>query len=350
MIYFPVMENEDFRKLTPEAQYELKKAIVKMVQSGKTQSYVAEFFGVGLRSVSRWIRRYNAEGKKGLRPQKRGRQIGQKRTLNAKQEKEIQRAIMDKCPEQLKLPFALWTRKAVQEFIELQYGLKLPIRTIGHYLKRWGFTPQKPLRRAYEQRPAVVQQWLDEHYPKIHKRAKEERAEIYWGDETGLSSEDNRGRGYSLRGQTPVRNSTGARFSTSMISAIANQGQLRFMVYKGGLNIDLFIRFLKRLIKDAKQKVFLIVDNLRVHHAKRVQEWVNEHESEIELFYLPAYTPERNPDEYLNQDVKATLGSKPATRNQNELTHRLRGYMRSIQKKPAKIANFFQHKLVKYAA
>lgn len=344
------MENDNFRQLSPEAQYSLKKAIVKMVRSGKTQQYTSEFFGVGLRSVSRWMRLYNVEGIKGLRPKRRGRQIGQQRTLNIEQEKQIQRMIVDKCPEQLKLSFALWTRKAVQELIQHQYGMQLPIRTIGEYLKRWGFTPQKPLRRAYEQRPAVVKQWLDENYPTIQKRAKKEKAEIYWGDETGLSSEDNRGRGYSPRGKTPVRYSTGARFSTSMISAIANQGQLRFMVYKGGLNIDLFIRFLKRLIKDACRKVFLIVDNLRVHHAKKVRKWVEEHKAEIELFYLPAYTPERNPDEYLNQDIKGSLGSMPAPKNQADLTARLRNYMKSVQKKKTKVKSFFQHDLVKYAA
>jgi transposase len=344
------MENEEFRKLGPEAQFELKKAVIKMVQSGKTQLYTAEFFGVGHRSVSRWVRQFRSEGKKGLQPGKRGRRFGQQRRLSAKQESAIQRMIVDKCPEQLKLPFALWTRKAVQELVERHYGLSLPIRTIGEYLKRWGFTPQKPLRRAYEQRPQVVQEWLDDRYPEIQRRAKKEKAEIYWGDESGLSSEDHRGRGYSPKGKTPVRYTTGARFSTSMISAIANQGQLRFMVYRGALNIDVFIRFLQRLIKDARQKVFLIVDNLRVHHAKRVREWVDEHVAHIEIFYLPPYTPERNPDEYLNQDVKVSLSSKKAPRNQVELTQNVRSHLRRLQKRKTKVATFFQHELVRYAA
>jgi transposase len=321
-----------------------------MVNLGKTQSYAADFFGVGLRSVARWVGSYNADGVKGLQPKKRGRQHGQQRTLSALQEKQIQVALIDKCPEQMKLPFALWPRKAVQEYVNIQFGIQLPIRTVGEYLKRWGFTPQKPLRRAYEQRPAAVKQWLDEQYPTIHDRAKKENAEIYWGDETGLSSEDNRGRGYSPIGKTPVRFTTGARFSTSMISAIANQGQLRFMVYNGGLNTDLFITFLKRLIKDTKRKVFLIVDNLRVHHAKKVRQWIDEHKTEIELFYLPAYTPERNPDEYLNQDIKTNLGKRPAPKSLGELQTRLRGYMKSIQKKRTKIKNFFKHELVNYAA
>jgi transposase len=344
------MENEDFRKISPEAQFAIKKSVVKMVTSGKSQSYTADFFGVSRRSVYSWLKDYNKKGTKGLHQKKRGRHYGQQRILNKSQEKEIQRLIIDKCPEQLKLPFALWTRKAVQELVYNQFGLQLPIRTIGEYLKRWGFTPQKPLRRAYEQRPKAVREWLNMNYPMIQKRAKNEKGEIYWGDETGLSSEDNRGRGYSPKGETPVRYTTGARFSTSMISAIANQGQLRFMVYKGGLKIDLFLTFLKRLIKDAKKKVFLIVDNLRVHHAKRVQQWIKEHLKEIEIFYLPAYTPERNPDEYLNQDVKACLGNNKQPRNQIELTNNLRKHMRGLQRKRNKVKNFFQHEFVKYAA
>jgi len=344
------MRTEDFRKLAPEAQYEIRKAAVKMVHSGKSQSYTSEFFGVTRKSVYTWLRQQEREGTKGLHGKRRGRQTGEQRTLDPNQEARVRRIIVDKCPEQLKLPFALWTRKAIQELVQREFGLRMPIRTVGDYLKRWGFTPQKPLRRAYEQKPQRVREWLDEEYPKIEKRAKKERAEIYWGDETGLSSEDNRGRGYSPRGKTPVRYTTGARFSTSMISAIANQGQLRFMVYKGALRMDLFIRFLRRLIKDAKRKVFLILDNLRVHHAKRVTQWVKEHHQEIELFYLPPYTPEHNPDEYLNQDVKVTLGQKSAPRNQNELTANLRTHMRGLQKKPWKVQNFFQHECVKYAA
>jgi transposase len=344
------MEKRDFRKLRSDAQLEIKKAAIKMVKAGQSQGYVADFFGINRKTLYTWLKQFEEKGPQGLKYLIRGRRHGELRILTADQEKLIQRMIIDKCPEQLKLPFALWTRKAIQELIERQFGMLLPIRTVGEYLKRWGFTPQKPLRRAYEQRPQVVKQWLDENYPTIKKRAKAENAEIYWGDETGLSSEDNRGRGYSPVGKTPVRYTTGARFSTSMISAIANQGQLRFMIYKGGLNIDKFLIFLKRLIKDAQKKVFLIVDNLRVHHAKLVQEWVNEHKNEIELFYLPAYTPERNPDEYLNQDVKVSLSSKRAPRDQQELSTNLLNYMKGLQKRKAKVMNFFKHKLVSYAA
>jgi transposase len=344
------MEKRDFRKLSTEAQLEIKKAAIKMVKAGQSQTYTAIFFNISRRTLYGWLEQYDLKGSKGLPYQIRGRRQGEKRLLTVEQEKEIQKLIIDKFPEQMKLPFALWTRKAVLELVKHQFEIKLPIRTIGEYLKRWGYTPQKPLKRAYEQKPQVVKEWLEEKYPEIKKRAKVEMADIYWGDETGLSSEDNRGRGYSPKGKTPVRLGTGARFSTSMISAIANQGQCRFMIYKGGLKVETFLTFLKRLIKDIKKKVFLIVDNLRVHHAKKVQEWLEENSKKIELFFLPPYTPEHNPDEYLNQDIKVTLSNRQAPRNQFELTSNLGSYMRSLQRRTDKVRNFFHHKHVKYAA
>ena len=194
-----------------------------------------------------------------------------------------------------------------------------------------------------------IKQWLIEKYPAIKVRAKKERAEIQWCDETGFSSEDNRGRGYSLKGVTPVRYKTGSRFSISMISSITNEGQMRWMVYKGAMNMELFIKFLGRLIKDSKRKVFLIVDNLRVHHSKKVSYWVEKHKEKIELFFLPPYSPEINPDEYVNNDVKTTLQNKPAPRNLDELQNNLRSYMRSLQWNKKKVARFFDHEKVQYA-
>ena len=257
--------------------------------------------------------------------------------------------LVDKTPDQLKLPFALWTRKAVQEAIVQHYDVKLPIRTVGEYLHRWGFTPQKPVKKAYEQQPERVRKWLDEEYPGIVLEAREERAEILWGDETGISSEDNRGRGYAPKGQTPVVYGPGKRFSASMISAINNQGKVRFMVYEGALRSDTFLKFLRRMIKDVERKIFLIVDNLRVHHAKKVQKWIDKHKDKIKIFFLPPYSPEHNPDEYMNQDVKIHMRHKPAPHSDRELKSGLRSYMRRLQRKSDKVVRFFEHKKVQYA-
>ncbi len=290
----------------------------------------------------------SVKGWNGLIPKKRGRRYGQKRRLDREQESSIQRMLVDKTPNQLKLPFALWTRKAIQEAIAQHYGVKLPIRTVGEYLHRWGFTLQKPVKRAYEQQPERVKKWLDEEYPGIALKAHEEGAEILCGDETGISSEDNCGRGYAPKGQTPVVYGPGKRFSASMISAINNQCKLQFMVYEGALRVETFLKFLRRVIKDAQRKIFIIIDNLRVHHAKKVQKWVEKHKDRIEIFFLPLYSPEHNPDEYINQDVKANLQKKPMPHSERELKPGLQSYMRRLQWKTDKVARFFDHVLVRY--
>ncbi len=235
------------------------------------------------------------------------------------------------------------------DLIEIRVGITLPVRTMGEYLKRWGFTPQKPLKRAYEQNPRAIRRWLREEYPAIAARARKEKAHIYWGDETGLSSEDHRGRGFSPKGQTPIVNVSATRFSISMISAITNKGSLRFMVYKGALRVPTFIEFLRRLKLDQPQKIFLIIDNLRVHHARRVRDWIARQTDQIELFYLPSYSPEHNPDEYVHQDAKASLRHTPAARSEQQLRGRLRGHMLSLQRRRDKVKRFFEHPKVAYA-
>lgn len=343
------MEKRDARKLKKEAQYELRCCCIRMLQSGKKQTEVIEALGVSRASVGRWWQFFQREDMKGLQIKKRGRGHGEKRRLTPDQEKGIQKMLIDKTPNQLKLPFALWTRRAVQEVILQHYRVQLPIRTVGEYLSRWGFTPQKPIKRAYEQQPEQIKKWLDEEYPGIARRAKKEKAEILWGDETGISSEDNRGRGYAPRGQTPVVHSPGARFSTSMISAISNEGLLRFMVYEGALQVGTFLNFLRRLTKDNDRKIFLIMDNLRVHHATKVRNWIEAHREDVELFFLPPYSPEQNPDEYLNHDVKTHVRQRPAPRSGSELKNGLLSYMRHLQWETEKIARFFNHESVRYA-
>ena len=343
------MEKRDARKISSEAQYELRCRCLRMVRQGMKQVEVASILEVSRTSVVRWWRSYRQEGMNGLKQKTRGRRHGQKRRLDREQERSIQRMLVDKTPDQLKLPFALWTRKAVQEAIAQHYDVKLPIRTVGEYLHRWGFTPQKPVKKSYEQQPERVKKWLDEEYPGIARKAREEGAEILWGDETGISSEDNRGRGYAPKGQTPVVYGPGKRFSASMISAINNQGKMRFMVYEGALRVDTFLKFLRRVIKDTGRKIFIIVDNLRVHHAKKVQKWVEKHKDRIEIFFLPPYSPEHNPDEYMNQDVKAHMRKKPAPRSDRELKKGLRSYMKHLQWKTDKVARFFEHENVNYA-
>lgn len=343
------MKKQDFRSKSASTLEEYRRTAIRLIKNGRPKGEVAEIVGCSPRTITNWWSAYKSLGAKAFSPKKRGRREGEKRHLTHEQEKGIQRMIKDKCPDQLKLPYALWTRKAVRELIENQYNILIPIRTIGDYLQRWGFTPQKPIRRAYEQQPKQVKQWLTEKYPSIKARAKKENAEVQWCDETGFSSADNRGRGYSPKGKTPEFYGTGARFSTSMISSVDNMGKLRWMVYEGAMNIDLFISFLRRIIRDSKRKVFLIVDNLRTHHSIKVREWVQKHKDEIELFFIPAYSPELNPDEYVNHHVKRGVQSKPAPKTKKELQRNVRSHMRSLQWDKEKVASFFNHPKVQYA-
>ena len=309
------MKRDDARKLSSEIQEQLRKQAIRLRKKGLTYKAIGEIVGVNGNTVWKWIKIYRQEGAAGIKAKKRGREYGTARHLDASQEAEIQQLITDKTPDQSKLTFALWTRQAVQELIQQRYGRQMPIRTVGEYLSRWGFTPQKPLKRAYEQRPAEVQKWLDESYPAIADRAKRASAEIHWGDETEVRSNCQHGRSYAPKGKTPVIRLSAKRSSINMISSVTNQGKVRFMLYQETMTAKVLIRFFKRLIEDATKKVFLILDNLRVHHAKVVRQWLAEHEEEIEVFYLPAYAPELNPDEYLNCDLKSSIHTKALARS-----------------------------------
>ena len=344
------MKKIDARKLSPEVQEEKRKQAIRLRNRGKSYKKIAELVEVHFETVGKWIRAYNHDGIKAIKSKPRGKQTGSSRKLTTEQEKMIQQMIVDKTPDQLKMVYALWNRKAVMELIEDKTGVKLAIRTVGNYLANWGFTPQKPLKKAYEQSPAKVQKWLEEEYPVIKARAKQEDAEIYWGDETGMRSDCQHGRGYAPKGKTPIIHLSAKRTSTNMISAITNQGKVRFQIYDGKMNANQLIEFMKRLIKDAKRKVFLILDNLRVHHAKLVKAWLSKHGETIEVFYLPAYSPELNPDEYLNCDLKAGVHSKYPARSKKQLKAKVLSHMRMLQKQPERVKKYFRHPKIAYAA
>jgi transposase len=218
-------------------------------------------------------------------------------------------------------------------------------------LKRWGFTPQKPIKRAYEQRPEAVKAWLDEQYPKIEAQAKAQGGEIHWGDETALVNTDVRGRGFAPKGQTPVAYTVGGtREKLSMISTVSNQGKARWMIVEQSFNAEKLIEFLSALIIEADRKVFLILDNLRVHHSKVVKAWLADKTDKIELFYLPSYSPELNPDERLNADLKYAIGSKLAPRTKAKLKAAATEHMQMIQNNPERVKNYFKDPRVAYAA
>jgi transposase len=344
------MNKIDGRCFPISTQEERRRIAVEMREQGSTLAEIRQVIGMSHPTIIKAWKAYKKDGKKALKSKARGCRKGERRHLLPEQEQVIRKKIIDRLPEQLKLDFALWTRDAVRQLIKQEANIDMPIRTVGEYLKRWGFTPQKPAKFAYERKPEAVRKWLDEAFPQIRERAKSEKAEIYWGDETGLRSGDIRGRGFSPRGETPVVHATAKYENLSMISAITNKGRVHWMVIDGTVNIERFIEFLKRLIKNCRHKIFLIVDNLKVHHAIKVKEWLQKNEAKIELFFLPAYSPDLNPDEHLNADLKYGVGSRVPSRTKKNLKDAAESHLEMLKKSPDRIRQYFKDPAISYAA
>jgi len=344
------MKKTDFRSVDSATRTEIRKRAIKLILSGTQKKKVAEIFGVNQNTITNWVKKHKEIGLKGLEDKVRGVKSEDKKLLNASLEKQIQALITDTMPDQLKLPYGVWTRKAVRELVFREFGIELAINTMGDYLRKWGFSPQKPKKRAYEQCPKKVQKWLDEEYPAIKQKAKKEGAIIHWGDETGARNVNQHGRSYAPKGKTPVKKNMAKRFSVNMISTVTNQGMVEFMIYTGTMNSERLITFLEQLIKGKEHKIFLILDNLRVHHSKHIKKWLENKTNQIEIFYLPAYSPEKNPDEYLNCDLKYGLSDKPAPKTQEQLQENVENHMRILQNNSQRVKKYFHHQDIKYAA
>jgi transposase len=241
------------------------------------------------------------EGSRALQARRRGRP--RQSRLAPHQAATTVRMILSGCPDQLSLPFALWTREAVQQLLSRKFNVQVSVWTVGRYLRAWGLTPQKPVRRAYEQDPVAVRRWLEEEYPAIRAQARQWKAQIHWLDEMGLRSDHQAGRSYGRRGQTPVVLGTGQRFRCNMISSITNRGRLAFMIFRQRFTAQGFLNFLRRLLRltrKTRRKLFLIADGHPAHKSRSVNRWLAEHPAQIRIFWLPPYSPELNPNELLN--------------------------------------------------
>ena len=342
------MTTTDARTLPAAAQEALRRRTVKAVRDGMTHAEAARVFGVARPTVTKWVSQYGAGGTRALKAKHRGRPSGPQ--LAPHEAALTVRLITGRCPDQLRLPFALWTREAVQQLLAERFGLTVSVWTVGRYLARWGLTPQQPLRRAFEQDPMAVQRWLAEEYPAIQAAAKAAGATIHWGDARGLRSDHQTGTASGRKGQTPVIPGTGKRFRCNVLSTVTNRGQLAFMVFTEGLRVPVFLRFLTRLLRHSRTPVVLIVDRHPVHRAKAVQRWLAGQAGRLRLFFLPGYSPALNPDEYLNQDVTSNALGRPRPHTQTELLGTLRAALRSRQRRPAHVRSYFRAKDVQYAA
>ena len=345
------MEARDFRSIGRAAQEELRRRALFLIErQGLSQGQAARLVGVHRQTVNTWVRRHREQGEDGLLDRRRVSPRRGKGVLTAEEADKVRSWIAEGTPDQLGLPFALWTSRAVRELIERRFGKRLGLTAVQLHLRRWGLTPQKPPIRAKQRQPAAVAAWLATSYPAIARRAKAMRAVIDWGDETGVSNQDQIGRSYAPKGRTPVVARPATRIARSMTAAVSNRGLMRFMLYEGALNAAGFIAFLRRLVRDAGRKVFLIVDNLKVHKAGKVQAWVASHAHEIELFHLPSYAPDHNPSEHLNNDLKQQLRQQPQPDTKEELVERTRSVLRVIQRSPERVRAYFRPEPVRYAA
>jgi len=343
----------DARSLSQDAQEALRVRGVKMLEAGYTQVEVAEALGVGERQVRRWRVRFRRGGWKALEKRRRGRRRGEQEALSAVQQQRIVDAIRSKNPDQLRIPALLWTRSSVQDLIEAWCGVRLEVGTVGRYLRRWGFTLKRPTRRALEADPVVVEAWLEDVYPRIKAQARKDRGVILWQDESGLRLDRLVAKqGYALRGQRAIAPSTGNRQGVNMISALANGGELRFSIFEGRFTGQVFIEFLDRLIRSIPdRKIHLICDNHSTHHAKLVKKWIAERADRIELHFLPAHSPELNPDEQLNQDVKRHMREvHPKPTDKTTLRSELARFLHRRQRQPHIVRAYFQAASVRYAA
>lgn len=346
------MNKPDARTLPQEVQKSLREQAIRLHEQDKSWQEISEIIGVNICTVRLWGRRYREQGEAGLASGKRGRRSGEGRSLVRSTELRIRDLVAAHRPDELDLPYALWTRRAVQALVLREASLEMPIRTVGEYLRRWGFTPQRPFRQALEQSPAAVETWLNDTWPGICARAKAENAEIHWADETAVQDDTHWARGYAPCGQTPALATCARRHGLSMISAVTRQGLVRFEIYEGAMNTDRFIGFLGGLIKDTANKTFLIVDNLRVHHAIKVREWLEKEErsKKLELFFLPPYSPMLNPDEYFNRDLKTNLRLGPVARTATAMRNKAEAFMAMLAATPERVRSYFACKQVTYAA
>jgi transposase len=327
-----------------------KQVVDAVIKHGIKQNKAGEMFGFSKTSVSKYVREYKIFGEASFSYKRRGVSKRTGSLISEAQEKSLIAAVLHHNPDELGLEHTLWTSRVISKYLSQSFCVNYSGRGIRNLMKRLGFSSQKPIKMAYQRDPVKIKEWLEITYPKIKVRASQEKARIYWADEMGIQSTDNRGRTYGLVGQTPTIKKSGTRFRCNVLAAISPQGFMNWMVFDSNFNQQKFIAFLGRMIRQIKQKVFLIVDNHKVHHSKKVKNYVEKHKDNLEIFFLPPYAPDLNPQELVNQDIKANANNfKPLT-NLNNLMINVRYYLTTIQFNFAKIINFFKKKEVTYAA
>ena len=341
----PSMKTTDGRKLGPKTMEEIRMRAVQRVQDGESPEMVIKTLGFSRACIYNWLARYRSGGWDAL---KTGKRTGRPKKLDGKMISWIYRTVVDKDPLQLKFSFALWTRGMVVVLIKRQFGIKLSETSVGSLLRQLGLTCQRPLFRAWQKNPKLVEQWKNKEFPEIKKRAKKLVAAIYFHDESGIRTDFHSGTTWAPKGQTPVVEATGARFGLNMIGAIDMRGGLRFMVVKGNVSSDHTCDFLARLMRNAENPVFLIWDGHPIHRSKKVRECVDSFGGRLETYTLPGYSPELNPAEQVWNNVKNHGIGRKKVFGPDQLKSMVLGQLRRLQKLPAIVSSFFRHPECKY--
>jgi len=344
------IELPDARHLSDEALQVLRLRALRGLELGYSERELADLLGVCHETISRWWTAYVADGLEGLPGGRPGRPLGSGRALSDAQAQLICGRIDSYAPEQVGIAHALWTRRAVRDLIRRECGVDLAERTVGLYLRRWGYTSKRPSRHARQQDLDAVEEWLLETYPALEAQAERADAAIWWADEVGVAADQHPGYGYARVGEPATMAVPKPHIRVNQISAISNAGTVRFMTYKGTLDAAVFLLFLARLIAGASRKVLLIVDRLQAHKTPAVDAWVAAHRDRIEVFYLPAYAPDMNPVEYLNNDMKGVVNEAGLPPDRPTLRGRLVGFMRRLVHGPEHVISYFLHPCTLYAA
>ncbi len=340
----------DARELSDEVLEALRLRALRGCELGFTEADVADLLGVCRETVCHWWSAYAQGGLDALPHDRTGRPHASGRALSDAQAGHIQRLLRTHSPEEMGIAAPLWSRRAVRDLVRKECGVPLAVRTVGEYLKRWGFTAKRPRRHARDQDPEEVQEWLQETYPAIKERAEQEGAEIHWCDEVGVAADEHPACGYAPEGAPATLDVPDRHIRANQISTITNAGKVRFMTYTETMTAALFLVFLGRLLRSTTGKVFLIVDRLRAHTTPEVAEWLAAHRDRIEMFYLPRYAPELNADEYLNNDLKGQVNEAGLPHTKQEVRSRIQGFMRQLLHLPERVMNYFHHPSVQYAA
>jgi len=340
------MQRRDGRALDHKTLEEMRIRAVERVQTGESPEVVIKALGFTRSCIYTWLALYRAGGWGALKAKAlKGRPM----KIQPAQMRWLYRTVTGKSPLQYRFEFALWTREMIRILLREEFQLKLSLASVGRLLKQLGLSCQRPLFRATEQDAERVRQWREEEYPAIRRQARDEGADIYFGDEAGVRSDCHAGTTWGARGKTPVVRSTGQRSSVNMISAVSARGHLRFMVVKGRVNGPVFVAFLQRLMHNAHRPIFLVLDGGSYHRGRVVKEYVASLGGKLRLFFLPPYAPELNPDEQVWKYVKHHGVGRTALRAGQELKTFVMARLRSLQKLPWTVRMFFLTPDTQYA-